>query len=99
MAFLSKVISVPVGVTVGLLGAALVVAARVMPKCMHDEKHYSFPQVPRGKYNRIALRTCNICGNIKPYDWEQMRFISKQEMENIILGGPNGSTPSAAAVV
>jgi hypothetical protein len=104
MAFLSKLFNLPVAATVTILGGAIALAARAMPKCMHGTQHYSFPQSVRSKtdasrFERITIRTCNICGEVRFYDWDNMVFLTKKQTKEYLEGCNAGPTFGTAAVV
>jgi hypothetical protein len=104
MGILSKVFNLPVAVVVTILGGVIVLAAHVMPKCMHDSNHYSFPQSVRSKtdknrFEAITARTCNICGEVKFYDWDNMTFLTRKQTKEYLEGRYASPAFRTAAVI
>ena len=72
MRLVTKIVSLPAGVVLMLLGAAAWLCSRATPKCTHGENSYSFPRTAGGK----ATRTCYKCGHTREYDMTKMRFVT-----------------------
>lgn len=108
MITLRKLFNLPAAVFVGLTAGALVLASKAVPKCMHDEEHYSFPRAPQKDKRQasevfgqcpVVLRTCNICGEVKFYDWTNMRFLTNRERKQFLEKLGARTPDSVTAVV